>query len=102
MVAGSLDQTPPAPSDMHKYFPLNLTDYDEAAYYGEFDDAGFLQTFSGIDAWSLKSNVLWIIFYWVATDNKGVPYPSHLGNPTITLTDSSVVPNKIDRIQLRS
>ncbi len=99
---GSLEHIPPAASDREKYFPLNLTDYSEFARYGDVDENGKLQTFHGIDAWSIQSNVLWIIFYWVATDDAGVPHPSHLDPPELILDDNSVVENKLDRVQLRS
>lgn len=99
---GSLDHVPPAPSDKDKYFPLNLSDYTEYAKYGDVDDNGKLTVFSGIDPWCIQANVMWIIFYWVPTDEKGIPHPSHLGEAKITLADGTEVPNVVNRVQIRS
>ena len=99
---GTLEHIPPAPSDRRKFFPLNITDYDEFATYGDYDEQGFLQPFHGIDAWSIQSNVLWIVFYWVATDDKGNPHPAQLDPPQLILENGEIVLNELDRVQLRS
>lgn len=102
-VCGSLDHIPPSASDFERYFKMNVTDTEDEIQFGIIDQAGFIQPFSGMDAWTFQSNVMWMIFYWVATDNKGIPLPSSIDTPSkLTLDDLSVVDNWLDRVQLRS
>jgi len=100
-VFGALDHIPPAASTPDMYFPLDIDGTTNVIQFGSVNEFGRYGIFSGIDAWSFSANVMWIMFGWVATDDKGVPTPTFV-NPTLVLDDLSVVPNKLDRVELRS
>lgn len=99
-VCGSLEMTPPPASDMDKFFKLNMSSYTDELQYGTTNTNGFIDIFTGIDAWTFSTNVLWIVFYWVTTDDKGMPAPYNVES-LLVMPDMSVVPNKLDRVQLR-
>lgn len=101
MVFGSLNHTPPAPSNPEDYFPLNINETSNTIQFGDVNSEGRYGIFSGIDAWTMSANVMWVLFCWIATDDKGIPHPS-LGDPILVLDDLSEAPNKLDRVEFRS
>lgn len=92
-IKGSLEHIPP--TEPEKYFPLNVSTFSDYIQYGIMDDETELyQPFTGIDPYSIETNVVWIMFVWIPTESNGIPVDTGLIPPDWELP--------VKRVQLRS